>query len=121
MKLSDSFNTKLKEKGLEFQTIVLNVNYGQNKTIMRRCKRLNDYSIFIDRVRYYVAQDNNLEESIKQAIGECIKQNVLSDISDGSSISHLIMLRKDAQGFGYVLCQRRLTRIPCQDSKTSLE
>lgn len=80
LKLSDSFNTKLKDKSLEFQTIVLNINYGQNQTIMQRCKRLHDYSIFIDRVRYYVAKNDNLEKAIQQAIDECINQNVLSDI-----------------------------------------
>lgn len=51
LKLSDSF-AKVEgiSPGLECTAVMLNINYGHNRELMDRCKRLHDYALFISRV-----------------------------------------------------------------------
>lgn len=80
IKLSDSFKAKLDETYLEFKTLVLNINYGHNQSLMEKCKRLKDYAIFVDRVRCLAEKMDHLTQAVNQAISECIDKGVLSDI-----------------------------------------
>lgn len=80
IRLSDSFKIELDETYLEFKTLVLNINYGKNKQLMEKCKRLKGYAIFVDRVRSYAAKMDSLEKAVDRAIDECIEKGVLSDI-----------------------------------------
>lgn len=79
LKLSDAF---VKEGGcLECEARLLNINYGHNCELMEKCKRLEEYAIFIATVREYLKKENrNLETAITQAIEECIRKGVLEDI-----------------------------------------
>ena len=79
LKLSDAF---MNSGGcLECSAIMLNINYGNNRELMEKCRRLEEYAIFIEMVRKY-ATDERLElgEAITLAIDECIKKEILSDI-----------------------------------------
>lgn len=80
IRLSDSFKIELDETYLEFKTLVLNINYGKNKQLMGKCKRLKDYAMFVGRVRSYVAKMDSLEKAVDRAMNECIEKGVLSDI-----------------------------------------
>jgi len=79
LKLSDAF---VKEGGcLECEARLLNINYGHNRELMEKCKRLEEYSIFIATVREYLKKKNrNLETAITQAMEECIRKGILEDI-----------------------------------------
>ena len=79
LKLSDAFQT---EGGcLECEAIMLNINYGQNHELMEKCKRLEEYAVFVATVRKY-AEDKtlNLGDAITIAIDECIEKGILLDI-----------------------------------------
>ena len=55
--------------------------YGRNPELMDNCNVLKEYSIFVDYVRFYYAQNNynDLGTSTNQAIDRCIKENILKE------------------------------------------
>ena len=53
---------------------------GKTRELMKKCKKLMDYSIFIARVREYGNVLPTMEQAIASAIKECIQRDVLSDI-----------------------------------------
>lgn len=78
MRLSDAF---IKEGGcLECEVKLLNINYGRNRELMEKCRRLEEYAIFIAAVRKYKKDNHSLKKAITFAIDECIKKGVLLDI-----------------------------------------
>ncbi len=78
-RLSDAF---ISGKGcLEFEATVLNINYGQNRELMKKCRRLEEYAIFVSTVRQYAAEEKReLGEAICQAVEECLEKGILVDI-----------------------------------------
>ncbi len=81
LKLSDAFMHPGEDTGIEFTAIMLNVNYGHNRELMSACRTLEEYAIFVDKVRAYVKQSNGsdkLELAIDRAVDECIKEGVLA-------------------------------------------
>lgn len=77
-RLSDAF---MKEGGcLECEVKLLNINYGHNRELMEKCRRLEEYAIFVARVRTYIKQDSNMKSAITQAMDECVREGVLQDI-----------------------------------------
>lgn len=77
LKLSDAFETP--SEGYEWTTIMLNINYGHNKELMEKCNALNEYSIFVDRVRKNLATMDK-----KAAVDEAVNYivNLKGKLSD---------------------------------------
>ena len=69
-----------KEPCLECTTLMLNINYGHNQALMEKCRRLEEYAIFVETVRRYYKENLSLEASIGQAIDDCVHRGVLKDI-----------------------------------------
>lgn len=66
---------------LECEARMLNINYGKNRELLEKCKRLEEYSIFVSKVREYATADiENRELAIMRAIDECIEAGILADI-----------------------------------------
>lgn len=83
--LSELFQKKDKRQHvdgcLECQARMLNINYGRNKELLNKCRRLEEYAIFVAKVRQYAAEDIEKRESaITRAIDECITEGILVDI-----------------------------------------
>ncbi len=77
-RLSDAF---MKEGGcLECEARLLNINYGHNRELMEKCRRLEEYAIFVARVRGYIKKENNTKKAITRAMDECIREGILHDI-----------------------------------------
>lgn len=79
LKLSDAFQTKERIEGYEWTARMLNINYGRNKVLMEKCKPLQDYAIFIDKVKTYIGQKQPLREAVVRATEECIKEDVMAE------------------------------------------
>ena len=47
---------------------------------MEKCKRLMDYAIFIDKIRFFEKSLKNLELAVEKAMDECIENSILEDI-----------------------------------------
>ena len=66
---------------LECEARMLNINYGKNRELLENCRRLEEYSIFVAKVREYATADiENRESAIIRAIDECIEAGILADI-----------------------------------------
>jgi len=79
LKLSDAFT---KEGGcLECEARLLNINYGRNRQLMEKCRRLEEYAIFVAKVREYIMDEEiGLKRAITLAIEDCLAKGVLKDI-----------------------------------------
>ena len=82
LRLSDLFEQSATDKRpcLECETLVLNINYGHNRELMEKCRRLKEYAIFVDMVRKNLAKGAPLEEAVTQAADTCIDQGILEDL-----------------------------------------
>ena len=80
LKLSDCFeNTDNETPCLECTATMLNINYGHNQELMKHCRRLEEYSIFVQCVREYIQSESSVEDALEKAIDTCINQDVLAD------------------------------------------
>jgi hypothetical protein len=88
LRLSDMFAERKPEDGvaddgvidLELTVKMYNINRGRNENMVKRCARLYEYSIFIDRLRHYQREKLlSPEEAAQRAVVDCIDQNVLKD------------------------------------------
>lgn len=77
MKLSDSFEQK-GEVNLELEVLQINLNPGNNTELMKACRTLSEYTIYVEKVRKYKAV-MPLKDAVKCAVDECICENILAD------------------------------------------
>lgn len=82
LKLTDAFCqvTDGKEPCLECTATMLNINYGHNRELMEKCRRLEEYAYFVRAVRQHIRGSRNLNMAITAAVNECIEQGKLKDI-----------------------------------------
>lgn len=81
IELEDAFpKIEGKEPCLKCTATLLNINYGHNREIMERCKALNDYSFFIQKIRDNQALGMPLPQAVDSATATCIQQDILKDI-----------------------------------------
>ena len=115
LKLSDAFlnieGLTLEEKGnkspilicettiphrisLELVVQVYNINHGHNLEILQKCETLNNYSVFICKIREYQKTGLALEKSIEAAVKYCIGNNILKDFlkNHGSEVINMSFL-----------------------------
>jgi len=80
IKLSDLFEIKGVENNLELTVTVINANKGYNKNIMERSRTLDEYAAFVAKVREYTDNSRlDLTESLKKAVENCVKNNILKE------------------------------------------
>ena len=80
LRLSDCFeNTDNEAPCLECTATMLNINYGHNQELMKHCRRLEEYSIFVQCVREYIQSEPSVEDALEKAIDTCINQDVLAE------------------------------------------
>lgn len=77
LKLSDSYGANA-GNDLELIVTQYNINVGHNNELMRKCKTLAEYAIFVEMIRNNCA-NYTLEEAVTKAINECIAEGVLED------------------------------------------
>ena len=81
LRLSDSFEGGADAKpALECTAIMLNINYGYNRELMRKCQVLRDYSYFVEKVRKGMRKGKTLEEVVDNVIDHYMNEGVLKDI-----------------------------------------
>ena len=90
LKLSDSFTQTHDEYALELSVKVVNINYDKASEILKRCKPLEQYSLFVNAVRRNIAVDT--EHGFEKAIKECIQNDILREYLQRKSKEILSML-----------------------------
>lgn len=71
---------------------MLNINYGHNKALMKKCQTLHDYALFVDTVRQYISSGYTRERAVEKSVEECICNNVLKDFLIRNKAEVLSML-----------------------------
>ncbi|MCL2759800.1 MAG: Rpn family recombination-promoting nuclease/putative transposase, partial [Treponema sp.] len=64
---------------LDLEVRVININDGINSEIVNRCKKLQEYSTFIAKVRELTRTYKDLKKAIKEAIKYCHKHDILKE------------------------------------------
>ncbi len=77
---------------LDCSARLLNINYGHNKELMAKCRKLQEYSILVKRIRDYLAQGFKNSVAISKAIDDCIKDGVLVDLLEKHRLEVTSML-----------------------------
>lgn len=110
---------------LECWVRMLNINYGHNRELMEKCKRLEEYAIFVSKVRQYTAETpTNPSGAIEKAVDECIEEGILVDIltSQKAEVLELVLttfnrelyeqgLREEGETRGQARGEERLSKL----------
>ncbi len=88
-----------KDAALDCHAVVLNINLGNNAEIMEKCKKLQEYAIFISRIRKYIGQNEQIEEAIDRAVTECIEEGILEEIlrNNREEVASMLLTEYDEQ------------------------
>lgn len=78
LRLSDAFEPHGVSDGFEWSATMININHGKNMELMKHCSILEQYSVFIAKIREY-RNNMNLEMAIDKAVEYCIQNNILRD------------------------------------------
>ena len=77
-KLSDSYEQKMGNPELELKVTMLNINFGKNSELMKKCKTLFEYMQYVEKVRKYTAI-MSISHAVERAVNESIKEGILAD------------------------------------------
>ena len=80
LRLSDAFIYPEEISDIEVTAHMLNINYGHNKELMNKCRKLKEYAVFIAMIRKYRESGMETEEAIQLAMDECIRNDILAEI-----------------------------------------
>lgn len=80
LKLSDAFEKPTDDPKLELKCIVYNINAGKNRQILQKCVWLDEYMMFVNKVREYHSGKSyeELGNDIELAIDYCIDNDIMS-------------------------------------------
>ena len=76
--LSEAFENLSGAPKLELEVLTININEGHNPELMEQCQTLKEYAQYVKCVRRY-AKKFELNEAVKLAVDECIRNNILSE------------------------------------------
>ncbi len=79
LKLSDAFTEKCDKILVEAVVKVINVNYEKGAEFLDRCKTMQEYSLFMYKLRMKYAETGNIEMAVTGAISECIRNDILKE------------------------------------------
>ena len=78
LKLSDAFEKEVSSPELEVTVTMLNINLGNNRELMEKCRTLREYCLFVECIRKYAAE-MDIAEAVDRAVTECIRNDILAD------------------------------------------
>ena len=80
LKLSDCFEVSDYSGEFEWTATLVNINMDFNQKLFEKCRILQEYSIFIQRVKDYNVKEKDLSKAIDKAVDDCIQDDILRDI-----------------------------------------
>ena len=103
LRLSDAFQQPTEQPDIEVVAHMLNINYGHNKELMERCRKLKEYAQFIDIIRHYLKENEHWsnEQAISKAIDDCIQNNILRDILQKERLRVMASILSEFDEVGY--------------------
>lgn len=131
LSLSDAFEKmekgndhKMMVPSVECRVKVLNINQGHNRELMEKCRRLWEYSEFIEQVKANLRAGLDIRKAVNKAIDECKEKGILADLLSRCRTEVFRMLlteydekktmdyiRKEAQEIGESIGEKRGEKI----------
>ena len=71
--------TGSRQPSLECTVQVININFGCNRELMKHCRKLYEYSYFVNAVRRRLKEGMTLGAASDEAVKECIQEGVLEE------------------------------------------
>ena len=86
-----------REGEYEWTATVYNVNEGNNKDLMNKCKILREYATMISKIREFQQKTYDLETAIEKAIEYCVSHDVLKDflLEHKSEVADMLRMEYD--------------------------
>ena len=78
LRLSDAFEDGSVKEEFEWTATVYNIRHKENEWLSARCRALEEYREFNERVRKY-SMDLPLKTAVDRAVDECIEEGILAD------------------------------------------
>ena len=75
---------------MELVVKVMNINYNKDNGLLERCKPLEEYTLFVEAVRRHIRL--HAENGFRNAIKECIQNDILRDYLERKSREVMNML-----------------------------
>ena len=88
--LSEAFENLSGAPKLELEVLTININEGHNPELMEQCQTLKEYAQYVNCVRRY-AKKFELNEAVKLAVDECIRNNILSEFLRANKLEVISM------------------------------
>jgi len=79
LRLSHSFQQKTDKPELELMVRVLNINLDKKQEVLEACQLLKEYMLLVNKIRRYTDEYKDINQAVKQAVTECIEENILAD------------------------------------------
>ena len=108
LKLSDAFMTVRSQPQLELTVEVININHNKADAIVRRCRPLAEYSLFVETVRKHLKLDR--EKGFEKAVQECINNDILREYLERKSWEVINMLLSEYDYATDIAVQRQEER-----------
>ena len=97
LRLSDSFMKKDNNPSIECTALVLNISYGHNQELMAACRKLYEYSYFVEKVREFLRNGLTRDAAIDLAAEHCIETDILKNflIRHRAEVKQVILTEYD--------------------------
>jgi hypothetical protein len=82
-----------KGHALELTARVININEGRNNEIARKCKMLEQYSVFVERLRKNRKMGMKLDKAVKMAVEYCLEHDILKEFLEQNSRRVINMIK----------------------------
>ena len=74
--LSDAFDIPLQTGKFEWTATLVNINHDMNTELMNKCEVLENYAIYVDKIKTY-RKSMPLTNAVDKAVDECVADGVL--------------------------------------------
>ena len=64
---------------MELKVTVININPGYNRELLEKCESLSGYTTFVEKARNKRGFGMKAEETVRQAVDECISEGILAE------------------------------------------
>lgn len=80
LRLSDAYEQPEETPQVELTVRMININFGHNRELMEKCRKLWEYAYFVDQINQRLKAGVGMKLAVNQAVDHCIDRDILGDI-----------------------------------------
>lgn len=100
---------------IDCRATVLNINAGKNQELLNQCKKLQEYALFVEKVRTYQRECADIVGAINLAVDACIKDNVLANILQDNREEVCAMLLREYDEEAHINSEKQISKEEGED------